>query len=201
MKIQLYYFVVLLGLFSCSSNSHNREKAIAKQGEAANMYMHGILESNQDSIRKAISLLNESIALDSSYMFAYSTKAGILNDQGRYIESLAVLNLALRRQDDPYIFIQRGILNEKLNNMEAAKPDYKKAISLFDKMIAEDAHNFPALTNRAFALYLYENKELGIQALEKIRDKPLSEVEKKQLDALLKMLSELERDEIIKRIN
>jgi tetratricopeptide (TPR) repeat protein len=202
MRIRLYSFVLLI-FFPCFCNSQNREKAIEKQKEAVNMHMNAIFKEghNQDSIQKSISLLDESIALDSTYLLAYFSKVQFLDEQGRFTESIAAINSALRHQEDPGLYFVRGILNEKLNYFDASKSDYSKAISLFDKMIEKDTNNFYALSNRAFVLYLYENENVGIQALEKIRDKPLNEVEKKQLDVMLKMVSESGRDEIIKNFN
>ncbi|GHU63158.1 hypothetical protein FACS1894160_3150 [Bacteroidia bacterium] len=105
------------------------------------VYLNAVFKEGfqQDSIQRAISLIDESIALDSTYRLAYPTKVTFFDVQSKFTESVAVINSALRHnQEDPDLFIVRGILNEKLNCFDASKSDYSKAISLFDKMIEKD---------------------------------------------------------------
>jgi tetratricopeptide (TPR) repeat protein len=152
----------------------------------------------------AMNLIDESIALDSTYMLAYQTKARFLKGQNQYKEALEVINLAFQHhleKDNPVLFLNRAILYENLNLTELAKTDYNAALPHYDQWIKKHPNDYNALNMRAMVIFLYKGKEAGIQTYEKLLDKPLNDIEREEIKIFMREIKNKSRKEIINSIN
>jgi FimV-like protein len=80
---------------------------------------------------EALQILNEVLAGNPGYKQAYLAKAITLLHMGRFDDSRAAFDWAIRL-DEHYAeaYANRGILNDKLEQHEAALGDYRKALEL-----------------------------------------------------------------------
>jgi tetratricopeptide (TPR) repeat protein len=206
-----YFLFILFSLLFCSCSSSNsqstrKQQAIDKQINAVNMFMNARYANfNQDSICLAIALIDESIALDSTYAWGYLTKSRFLKEQGLYEESLDVINLAFRlhlENDKPILFLYRGILYEKLHKKELAQADYQAAIPLYDQYIEQNPNNYDALNTRILLLFLLNGKEEGLRYYaELLETQKLKKSEQQEVKQFISRLKNESRDEIIDSFN
>ncbi len=97
---------------------HNIAVLKRKKGETVSM---------EDDLEKAI-------ASDSSMLYPYLERAYQRMEGGYYKGALEDYNSALRIEDkDPEIWLNRGHVKEKLNDLKGAYSDYTKAIALDEK--------------------------------------------------------------------
>ena len=203
---RLFYFVLVLNFYSCTYSSPptqpNRNQAIAKQEEAWVIFRNIVTNQTcQDSIQVVIDLLDESIALDTSYLVAYSTKVNVLNAQGKYTEAMEVIQLAIERdlaENTPEFIVGKGIQHDLLDQPELAMIDYKNAIIAFDKKYEPDTNYL--LTTKALLHFLLGEEIKSIQDLKSIMDKNLSEAERISAEILLQSLQNKNREQFIEAI-
>ncbi len=208
MKTISYFFLFfLLCICACSNTNSslasNRDKAIDKQKEASSIYCKIVLKQTEaDSINVVLNLLNESIALDSTYSLAYSTKIQVLNSYGQYEEALKVIQLAIDRnlsETNPELIVGRGIQYDMLNQPEKALQDYQRAIELFHKQSEKDPDNYNSIATQEFLHFLMGEEERGIQNLKEILKKPLPAEERTSIEILLNTLQNNNKKEVIEQ--
>lgn len=200
-----YYFLLFLFFFYCSCSTSNsnsqREKAIAKQTEAVNVFFDVTYKNRDaDSLQLAMTLIDESIAIDTTWLVSYQTKVKFLNINGKYEEALNVLELAFNRQlekEYPDLFILRGIQYDKLNQSELALADYKAAFDAFDTKIKENPNDIHALSAQALLVILSEDTAQGFNAYEKILAKSIEDTDRAAIEMFIKNMRNMSRDEII----
>ena len=100
---------LFLSLMSCNAQrnkglccGHKPDSAaIVLNNQAVNAYTYR--SNSPDSVKKALTLLDNAIAKDSDYQLAYANKATYLNDQGNVTQALETLNAYLKRNPtEPY---------------------------------------------------------------------------------------------------
>jgi tetratricopeptide (TPR) repeat protein len=106
------------------------------------LLIKGIYYSKTGNKQKAVTLFNDAIKLDYTFMFAYREKAIALYDLGQYNEAIAVLEKAttLRNSfDEGYYWL--GKCNEKLGKVAEAVEYYQLALTYAngDYLEAKDA--------------------------------------------------------------
>ena len=212
-KINAFLFLLLLSLtaFSCyRSVNHQREKAIEMRNNALEFYVNLSLTTSAltdtERTQRIISLLDESIALDSTYSWSYALKAQILKDEKRYMEAIDLVDKALqyRFEDDDYTisgrYLMKGVLYEKMDSLELSKSNYLSAIHIIDSRIQKDSLDFIALLNRASLEVFIEDENSALEKLEKLRNKKRSEEEYRQIDFLIDGIKK-GRSEIVETIS
>ena len=197
---------ILLCCYSCSCNQQqSREKAIAKQVESVDVYMNAIyVNFSKDSLLLAMNLIDESIALDSTYVYAYQTKADFLKKEKQYEDALDVINLAFNRHleiKNPVLFLNRGIIYDKLGRIELAKADYETAIPIYNKWIEKSPNDFNALIIRVALIYLLDGSESGILEGRQLLDKQLKKPEREVVQMYLDMFQNKSRSEFVESVN
>ena len=88
---------LFLSLMSCNAQrnkglccGHKPDSAaIVLNNQAVNAYTYR--SNSPDSVKKALTLLDNAIAKDSDYQLAYANKATYLNDQGNVTQALETL--------------------------------------------------------------------------------------------------------------
>ncbi len=211
-KINIILLVLLL--FSCANNNKQKtdtalrkneislkidSAAIIKNNEAAEIY--SIANGNPDSLNKAIVLLDKALKISPKYLLAYENKIHYLTIMGKYKEAISVIDEALKvSPDNPFFIFPKGILYEKAGMKELAEKNYKESILCFDKSISLSPDDFNLLVNRSFTKIFIKDKEVAIndfKALKKRYDKNSKEY--KQLDYLIKLVSEINKEEYVKK--
>jgi tetratricopeptide (TPR) repeat protein len=203
---KLLSLLLIISFWTCSNSpsaqSLDREEAMGKVNEAIAIYVNSFLNNYKDSVVFALNLLDESIAMDTTYLLAYEHKKRILNAQGRYSEALDVIELMLRRASDkqmPDIFLLRGIQHDKLGQPELAELDYQKSVVLFDKKIQQNPNDVVVLSGKAIALFFSKDgREAGISIFEDIlSNKTWTDIEHAQYEMVLDGLKTDSREKII----
>lgn len=139
-------------------------KAVQKNNQAVKAVIHS---NNPDSLNKAISLLDEAIAIEPSYQLAYGNKAKYLMALGEKEKALrTILEIEKLASQDPYYLLEKGMLLEENAKQDLALEAYKQATSIFEKRL-KDKPTEADLMNYTTALFLRDNKTPSLKEIEK----------------------------------
>jgi tetratricopeptide repeat protein len=171
--------------------------AIVLNNQAVNAYTYR--SNSPDSVKKALTLLDNAIAKDSDYQLAYANKATYLNDQGNVTQALETLNAYLKRNPtEPYTILGAGMFYEKMGNKKEAMDYYKRAEENF-KRLYEEEHKSVHEINRYLAIKLIEGPKRIKALYEAERDRLASDEEnRKANDTFVMSIIETPREEFIK---
>lgn len=171
--------------------------AILKNNKAVDIYLKS--RGNIDSLKKAISLLDEALSINPNYSIAYANKAQYLSILGENDQVMIVIDEALKNlPNDPYLYFIKGVFSEKENLRREAKKSFEEAILNYDKLISSNPEDFNLLVNRAFVKLFTENSQSAVKALNALKSKHRKDSKKyKRLDSLINSISEISRDEYI----
>lgn len=196
---------LFLSLMSCNAQrnkglccGHKPDSAaIVLNNQAVNAYTYR--SNSPDSVKKALTLLDNAIAKDSDYQLAYANKATYLNDQGNVTQALETLNAYLKRNPtEPYTILGAGMFYEKMGNKKEAMDYYKRAEENF-KRLYEEEHESPHEINRYFAIILMEEPKKAKALYEAERDRLASNEQQRLLnDALVMSILETPREQFFK---
>ena len=196
---------LFLSLMSCNAQrnkglccGHKPDSAaIVLNNQAVNAYTYR--SNSPDSVKKALTLLDNAIAKDSDYQLAYANKATYLNDQGNVTQALETLNAYLKRNPtEPYTLLGAGMFYEKLGNKKEAMDYYKRAEANFKRLYEKD-HDSVHEINRYAAIRLIEGPEKAKALYEAERDRLASDEERRKVnDALVMLILETPREQFIK---
>ena len=196
---------LFLSLMSCNAQrnkglccGHKPDSAaIVLNNQAVNAYTNR--SNSPDSVKKALTLLDNAIAKDSDYQLAYGNKANYLNDQGNVTQALETLNAYLKRNPtEPYTLLGAGMFYEKMGNKKEAMDYYKRAEENFKRLYEED-HNSVHEINRYLAIMLIEGPKRIKALYEAERDRLASDEEnRKANDTFVMSIIETPREEFIK---
>jgi tetratricopeptide repeat protein len=170
---------------------------IVLNNQAVNAYTNR--SNSPDSVKKALTLLDNAIAKDPDYQLAYGNKANYLNDQGNVTQALETLNAYLKRNPtEPYTLLGAGMFYEKMGNKKEAMDYYKRAEENFKRLYEED-HNSVHEINRYLAIMLIEGPKRIKALYEAERDRLASDEEnRKANDTFVMSIIETPREEFIK---
>lgn len=158
--------------------------AIAKFNEAAMLSVHYGYE--KDSLKKVIRLLDEAIALDSTYLKAYDYKVNWLDKLGRQEEALEIVDKVQKYiPNDPLWHGQKGILLDKLNRPEEAHAEFLQALQLLEKKM-KDVPTVNDFFNYLFIKRTVDDKELSNKEIEDLIPASFTEKERQDVELRLK---------------
>lgn len=196
---------LFLSLMSCNAQrnkglccGHKPDSAaIVLNNQAVNAYTYR--SNSPDSVKKALTLLDNAIAKDSDYQLAYANKATYLNEQGNVTQALETLNAYLKRNPtEPYTILGAGMFYEKMGNKKEAMDYYKRAEANFKRLYEKD-HDSVHEINRYAAIRLIEGPEKAKALYEAERDRLASDEERRKVnDALVMLILETPREQFIK---
>jgi tetratricopeptide (TPR) repeat protein len=199
---------------SCKIDTLKRRPAFEKTTEAQLMFFdHRIEPTLKDSERnqKSISLVDEALAIDSTYINAYVLKAQMLNNDSLFQDAMDVVDKAFQYTD--YIekenkigktvglLLLKGLLLERMKYPEQAKDFYEKIIAVYDSLLQKEPSLLQAQIHRAYFEVLISDEFAARKKLIEIksRNKKLSKEEMHQLDFLIEMLDQETREEIVSK--
>ena len=196
---------LFLSLMSCNAQrnkglccGHKPDSAaIVLNNQAVNAYTYR--SNSPDSVKKALTLLDNAIAKDPDYQLAYGNKANYLNDQGNVTQALETLNAYLKRNPtEPYTLMGAGLFYEKLGNKKEAMDYYKRAEENFKRLYEKDNDSAHEI-NRFFAIRLMEGPEKAKALYEAERDRLASTEEQRKInDVLVMSIIETPREQFFK---
>ena len=196
---------LFLTLMSCNAQrnkglwcGHKPDSAaIVLNNQAVNAYTNR--SNSPDSVKKALTLLDNAIAKDPDYQLAYANKANYLNDQGNVTQALETLNAYLKRNPtEPYTILGAGMFYEKMGKKKEAMDYYKRAEENFKRLYEED-HNSVHEINRYLAIMLIEGPKRIKALYEAERDRLASDEEKRKVnDTFVMLIIETPREKLIK---
>lgn len=121
---------------------------------------------NVDSLRKAISMLDEAIALDSLNINAYNYKAEYLTKLGDIQEANVVIDQVLQiSPNNPLVVFTKGLLCEKAGSNDSAIQYYWRSINLFTDSIKLKPNDFGLIFNRAFVYAFVDSIDRTVEDL------------------------------------
>ncbi len=196
---------LFLSLMSCNAQrnkglccGHKPDSAvIVLNNQAVNAYTNR--SNSPDSVKKALTLLDNAIAKDPDYQLAYANKAKYLNDQGNVTQALETLNAYLKRNPtEPYTILGAGMFYEKMGNKKEAMDYYERAEENFNRRYEED-HDTVHEINRYLSIKLMEGPKKVKALYEAERNRLAStEEQRKQNDALVKAIIETPLEQLVK---
>lgn len=138
MRTLLFTTTLFLSLLSASAQQKKpAQEATDLDKRAWEVYMHH--SSNQDTITKALKLLDKAIDLDHNCTSAYGKKINILKENRRYNECLNTLDEAIKYHPQRHDFyLMKGAVLEKLNRIDESSAIYKKALELCESRLKEN---------------------------------------------------------------
>lgn len=164
---------MLLLVVSSSCNSQDKQRTFPKKGalELNNkaIALGSKYGSNQDSLKKAITLLDSAIEIDPTYKLAYINKGVMLCTLGSYQEMLKVLDKAIQLDKvNPQLVIIEGHILEKTGRNYEAMLKYRKADSIYNVLIKSKTNSIQNKVDKAYLQCFLTGKEQGIAEYEKI---------------------------------
>nr|WP_302830320.1 tetratricopeptide repeat protein [uncultured Bacteroides sp.] len=184
--MRTYFFIFMLfGTSVAMAQQRYSPTAIAKNDEAATLYLHH--SEIKDSLEKAFRLLDEAIAMDSTYIMAYNNKVNWLDILGKPEEALEIIDKAKKYMlDNPYWYGQRGILLDKLKRPKEAHIEYLQALQILEEKMK--ATPTPSdFYNYLFFRCLVDNKQLSDKEVEDLIPTSFTETERKDFELLMKI--------------
>lgn len=157
--------ILLLCMSTSFAIAQISPKAVEKNNQAVKAVVNH--SDNPDSLNKAISLLDEAIAIEPSYKLAYGNKAKYLMGLGQKEKALrTMLEIEELASQDPYYLLEKGMLLEENAKQDLALKAYKQATSLFEQRL-KDKPTEADLMNYTMALFLRDNKTYSLEEIEK----------------------------------
>jgi len=121
--------------FSCAQPKHQINPEAKKLNDSA-MYM--VVHTMPDTVtyKKAITLINRAIKLDSNYFRAYINKFSFQTQVTQYDSALVTGKRIIKLRPDAYpIWQMMGSIYEEKGDTVTAKDYYNKALTACDKML------------------------------------------------------------------
>lgn len=166
--------ILVILLFGCT-NSNNREKALYYNNLAINLMMK---DNSYNSALKAIQYLDSAIALDPSFLTAYSNKVNYLFYLKKFEEAIDVLNLA----ENINPVLSEIYLNKGLAYNALGKTDESKSNLLYCMKLSSSFLTYNEKINYFSAYTILYGKESALKKLEKsVEEKKINEKDLKEI--------------------
>ena len=163
MKIKNHYILFLFLIYSSIVIAQEYVPAAVEKNNQAVKLMF-----RPDSLEQAVLLLDEAIAIDSSYVLAYMHKAQCLDRLKRFPEALQTcLSAEKYALENSYYYTLKGVYLEKNGDVEAAHIAYQKSFMLFGEELKKTPHPNVCI-NYLMVKYLCDGKEMSEQEMEEL---------------------------------
>lgn len=156
---------------SCTSNQSSgawipSKDCIKLNNQGAEYLMNYPIEG-ETGLNKAINFFEQAIKCDSTYVNAYMNLENALDHQRSYDDELKISNkLLIITNNDPSILVTRGMLFEKMNNLDSAKNAYYLAKIGYEKKYNKHPENVNLIKEIILLKALTDGKEEAIKQLD-----------------------------------
>ena len=142
----LTFVIISSGMSNCqnkldNSNIKKSTEDLIRMNDYA-VKLSTIDNNNKDSTLKALSILNEVIRIDSTYLIAHNNRLSVLIKLREREKALSQINKIISiRKEDSSLYMIKGHILEKLNLKKEANKEYSIATTLCEKQIKENPKN------------------------------------------------------------
>jgi Tfp pilus assembly protein PilF len=173
MSISLTRISLVLSLIVLISSCGNNEavdpfnpEAKALQRSALNLY-----RTKPDS---ALAMLDKAAKIDPSFYLVHNTKAMILSSNKRYDKAVAELHQSIAiNETQPEVFLQMGLLHDRLAEENRAKSYYSRALEGFsNRQTGGGEFTTQDAVNKAVAMFMLDQPEAIQMMKELMADSP-----------------------------
>lgn len=136
------------------------QAVIDKNNEIAEIFAHDYhVYDNADSLRRALVLSKQAIAMDSDYLDSYGNAIFYLCRMDSAEQAVACIEKYIRRNPNNPVGLEgMGVMYEKVGRISEAHKCYEKAIQIFKKM-EENDNNANIVLNRLVTMILLGQKD------------------------------------------
>lgn len=125
-------------------------------------------EEDTNRLKISLKYLDKAIELNVTNERAYTNKYNIQCSLGNYRAAIILIqNIADITKHYSHSYLVKGLLFEKMNNMDSAKLNYKLSLEAYNQQIKVEPE-FSALVNRAIILSLLGNNAASMKAIEDV---------------------------------
>ena len=169
MKQIIPAFFLSLILFSCGGKTSRsgipKKECIGLNDEGAKYLMQPSFGGSNET-DTAITFFKQAISCDSNYIVAYLNLANAYDHKHDFkSEMLTYDKILLLTNNDPVLTLQKGILFEKLGEVDSAKSTYSLSAAGFQKRLSLSPDNFEALKGSVYLKALTVSKDAAIEEL------------------------------------
>ena len=197
---------ILIGLYSCGQNDakHKVDPTAVRLNNNAMILVKYI--DNEDSSKKAITLLDKATAIDSNYFLGYYNKLMFLDQLKQYDKSVLTVNKLIQLR--PYahdLYLTGGIIYERKGDTSSSKIYFEKSLAIcnnvLDTMKASNSNYIMLITNKVSNLIMLNRsseRDMMVQeASNQLYDANLWD---RNTESALNSLYELKREEIVRNV-
>jgi len=166
---RLACIAIIISLAGCYVNENGDYKPSNRARELNNEAVRALADGKFD---EGIRAVNEALSYDPEFYVAYSNKAALLGRMNRNEEAATALETAISMRPS-YVdaYVPLGIFREKAGKLDEAAANYKKAVDLYDAILAKTPDDVKAICSRAVALYLLHDGPAALTALKTALEK------------------------------
>ncbi len=145
---------------------------------------------NEDSIRKAITLLDNATSIDSSYFLGHFNKLMFYNQLKQFDKAVVTVNRLIRLRPDAHdLYLTGGILYERVGDTTASTNYFKKSLvicnKVLDTMNASNRNYQMLVENKAINLIMLGDTLAANQILIKLYESQTNEEQKKNTQSIM----------------
>lgn len=146
--------------------------------------------NNEDSARKAISLLDKATVIDSNYFLGHFNKLMFYNQLKQFDKAVLTVDKLIRLQPAAHdLYLTGGILHERLGDTIASRPYFEKSLaicnSVLDTMSTENRNYDMLVGNKAINLVMLGKQATANELLSRLYNSQTDEEQKKWTASLL----------------
>ena len=143
-------------------------------------------ENSSLLLDSAIYFFDKGLELDKNFTTLYINKSQVLRKKLKFKEVIQMLDIVLTIDPKyPEVLMGKGLLFEKLNNIEEATKNYLKAKEIFLEQSKSNPKNITVKFNSIFLLYFIEGKEQALKEIDKLSTEYQDNVEITQFRELI----------------
>jgi tetratricopeptide (TPR) repeat protein len=175
--LKLSIFFLFLTLFACRHQNRDSKKHIvdAKAKQLNDSAVALVRSMNEEDSRKAISLLDEAIKIDSNYFTAYWNKLCLQSQLKQYDKAIETGKQILKLKKAPYYYFIIATFYYRMGDTTLANDYFKKTLTVCDKVLDTMSKKNKAtyevvIMNKSVSLIFLGQQEEGNKVLKQFYD-------------------------------
>ncbi len=170
-KRSLTLIAILMVLSFCRNvSSGNQPKAdcnkINSQAMDSLILYKTSFDKRKSTLESTLRLLDDAIKCDSSLNIAKFNKVTVLNELGKFNESISLINKLIRSQKDSSLLLTKAPIYDKINKHDSLTITYKLAYNYFDRRIKDRPGDANIIFGKLFSQSKIYGKESVISEID-----------------------------------